>query len=179
MSSWTHWLRSPRTFSGARRGSGDPARPRSQQRRFRRHHLPLALESLEARNLFTVKALSLAAPGMITDTAAGNVQGPASVSGDGRYVVYANSAANLAPNQVMDSKSAYNVFLYDRSTGAATLISHTASSTTTTADGSSLNPVLSADGKWIAYVSNSDNLVSNETLANDTYTLTIGNHSGG
>jgi hypothetical protein len=67
MTSWTHWLRSLRTSSGARRGSGDPARPRMQQRRFRRRHLPLELESLEARNLFTVKALSLPATGTITD----------------------------------------------------------------------------------------------------------------
>jgi hypothetical protein len=179
MSSWTHWLRSPRTSSGARRGSDGPGRPRSQQRRFRRQRLPLGLESLEARNLFSAKALSLAAVTMLSDTATGNVQGPASVSGDGRYVVYSNTAANLSPNEAMAAKSSINVFLYDRATGITTLVSHAAGSTSTTADGKSLNPVISADGHWVAFVSNSDNLVTGVQLANDTYTLTIGNHSGG
>ncbi|HZT78596.1 MAG TPA: hypothetical protein VFA26_00120, partial [Gemmataceae bacterium] len=159
---------------------------RPARRRPTRRRASLRLECLESRTLFAVNALSLAANGLVSDTAAGNVQGPASVSGDGRYVVYTSSAANLAPNQVMDSKSALNVFLYDRATGQTTLVSHraraNAADTTylqTTATGSSKNAVISADGKWVAFVSNSDDLIGGAALADDTYTLTVQGYSGG
>src|SRR5262249_6507022 len=156
---WTHWLRSPRSTRVSDAASKSRSlRPR--QPHFRRQRLPLTLENLEARNLFSVKALSLADAGLLSDTAAGNVQGPASVSNNGRYVVSSNTAANLAAGQVMASKSAMNVFLYDRSTGTTTLVSYAAGTTSTTANGTSRNAVISGDGNWIAYVSNSDNLIS-------------------
>src|SRR2546425_8455402 len=91
-----------------------------------RKSVRLELLLLEDRLAPAVTALSAADPSLISDTAAGNVQGPASVSQDGRYVVYTNSAANLAESQVMDSKSAYNVFLYDRVTAQTTLVSYAA-----------------------------------------------------
>src|SRR3954454_20828983 len=105
-----------------RRGSGSGASGRAARARRRRPWL----EGLEDRVVPAVQALSLADSTMLSDTAAGNVQGPAAVSKDGRYVVFANSAANLAAGQVMDSKSAEDVFLYDRSTGSTTLVSYAA-----------------------------------------------------
>jgi hypothetical protein len=137
------------------------------------------LETLEDRVVPAVQAASLADTTMLSDTAAGNVQGPSSVSKDGRYVVYSSSAANLVSGQVMDSKSAADVFLYDRATGTTTLVSHADGSSTTTATGTSKNPVISADGKWVAYVSNSDNLLSGGTLADDTYSLVVQGYTGG
>jgi hypothetical protein len=137
----------------------------------------LTVEALEERTLLAVSVLSSAAT--LSDTAAGNVYNPASVSKDGRYVVYTDTAANLSASQSMNSKTASDVFLFDRSTGTTTLVSHAYNSTTTTADGASKNAVISADGKWIAYVSNSDNLVQGETLADDTYSLTVQGYSGG
>jgi len=137
------------------------------------------LETLEDRVVPAVQALSLADTTMLSDTAAGNVQGPASVSKDGRYAVFTDSAANLSASQAMNSKTASDVFLFDRSTGTTTLVSHAAGSSTKTATGTSKNPVISADGNWVAYVSNSDNLISGETLANDTYSLVVQGYSGG
>jgi PKD repeat protein len=137
------------------------------------------LEILEDRTLLSARAISLADSTMLSDTAAGNVQGPVSVSKDGQYVVYTTTSANAAAGQTMDHQSVMNVFLFDRSTGTSTLISHASTSTSTTAHGSSKNAVISADGKWIAFVSNSDNLVSGETLANDTYTLVEDSVRGG
>ena len=112
--------------------------------------------------LQTVSATNLT---MLSDTAAGNVQPPPSVSKTGQYVVYTSTAANLAPGQVMNSETSSDVFLYNRATGVTTLVSHAAGNPNMTANGTSENAVISADGSTIAYVSNSDNLVAGETVA--------------
>ena len=97
-----------------------------------------------------------------------------SVSQNGRLVVYTDNAANLGPASdelaAQSDHPAYrhgdqrargeNVFLYNRATGVTTLISHAASNANLTADGTSENGAISADGNWIAFVSNSDNLMS-------------------
>jgi hypothetical protein len=173
--SWTHLFRPWRgaTTTKRRGNRGKSIVPRNRT--------GCGLELLEDRTLLSVSALSLADPTLYSDTAAGNVQGPASVSKDGRYLVYTSTAANQAAGQAMDSKSVSNVFLYDRSTGATTLVSHRAQAGNSdstyladTAHGTSENAVISADGKWVAYVSNSDNLISGATLADDRYYLALG-----
>src|SRR5947209_34923 len=110
------WLR--RSF-----GKSPPARGRKPRRPAPR------LEYLEDRTLFAVRALSSAAAGLLSDAAAGNVYNPASVSKDGRFAVYTDTAANLAPGQVMDSTTFADVFLFDRATGKTTLVSHAVDST--------------------------------------------------
>src|SRR5947208_2301188 len=105
--SWSRWLRSQAKVTRSL--------PHSKSRRPRR--TTLFLESLELRVVPTIKALSTTDPGLLSDTAAGNVYGPASVSQDGRYVVYTDTAANITPGQVMDPHTSYDVFLYDRGTG--------------------------------------------------------------
>jgi hypothetical protein len=130
------------------------------------------MELLEDRVLPAVTAISQAAT--LSDTAAGNVKGPASVSQNGQLVVYTDTAANLVTAQQMDPQTVSDVFLYNRTNGATTLVSHASNSATTTAHGTSKNAVISADGNWIAYASNSDNLVAGETLSNDTYYVSIG-----
>jgi Tol biopolymer transport system component len=155
---WNRWFRKPKA-------SRKPPRKMVYRKPARRI---LVVEALEDRYLLSLSALSATALSMLSDTAAGNLTGPASVSQDGRYIVYTDTAANLSANQTMNSKTASDVFLFDRATGTTTLVSHSASSATTTADGTAKNAVISADGKWIAFVSNSDNLVSGETLPNDT-----------
>jgi len=163
MSSWTHWLRSPRKTAPKSR-THRPRKPR-----FREQPLPLSLEHLEARNLLSASFISLAAT--LSDTAAGNTEGPASTSANGRYIVYTNTAANLSPGQVINAKTVMNVFLFDRVTGTTTLVSHADPSNgslalNTPADGTSENAVISADGSWIAFVSDSDNLIAHPNLNN-------------
>jgi hypothetical protein len=142
----------------------------------------LRMDHLEDRVLPSVTTVTQTPASMISDTAAGNVIGPVSVSKDGRFVVYTDTAANLAPNQSMSSKTVSDVFLYDRSLGTTTLVSRAFDATTSnmkTADGTSKNAMISADGKWIAYVSNSDNLINGETNTPDVYQLYLhGNSSG-
>ena len=81
-----------------------------------------------------------------------------SMSGDGRYVVF-TSSATLSPN---DSNGKTDVFLYDRTADTITLISQNVSKTGS-ANGTSLNPVISFDGNSIAFVSNADDLVQSTT----------------
>ncbi len=178
--SWTRW------FRGVQRKSKRP----TGHRRPQPSRPALFLESLEERTVPSVNAASATDPNLLSDTAAGftlngqlansiEVTGAAAVSSNGRYVVFTDAAANLATGQVMNSKTTTSVFLYDRSTGTTTLVSHAASSTATTADGTSENAAISADGNWVAYVSNGDNLVSGQQLADDTYNLTVYGYTGG
>jgi Tol biopolymer transport system component len=92
------------------------------------------------------------------DTAgAGHPLGRSPLSADGRYFVYSSDASNLVPGQV-DSNAGTDVFLYDRLQGTTTLVSHIAGSPGTTGDDRSYDPVLSADGRYVAFVSVARNL---------------------
>jgi Tol biopolymer transport system component len=81
----------------------------------------------------------------------------------GRYVAFLSTASNLVPGQVDLNATGHgaskDVFLYDRVARTTALVSHAADSTATTGDGESRNPVLSADGRWVAFASQSSNLV--------------------
>gem|GEM_PF-961074 len=78
----------------------------------------------------------------------------ADVSDDGRYVVYASDAANLTAG---DTNGFSDIFLYDRVTEETRLISRGPGGAQ--ADGQSLAPVISGDGRWIAFSSEASNLV--------------------
>ncbi len=78
------------------------------------------------------------------------------VSGDGRYVVFQSLSTNLLTGI---SGVYFQVFLIDRQTGAIELISK--GSDGSEADSSCYNPVISADGRCIAFHSRATNLVVN------------------
>ncbi len=80
-----------------------------------------------------------------------------SVSGDGRFVVFASDRADLVPN---DHNVATDVFLLDRATNLIERIS--ISTDGGNADGRSNSPVLSDDGRYVVYASDATNLVSND-----------------
>jgi Tol biopolymer transport system component len=71
-----------------------------------------------------------------------------SMSTDGRYLVFDSGASDLVPGQV-DVKGV-DVFLYDRVAGTTVLVSHVPGSATT-GNGRSYNPIISADGRWVAF----------------------------
>jgi hypothetical protein len=87
------------------------------------------------------------------------------VSDDGRYVVFTSQATNLAGS---DTNTQEDIFLYDRTTNTTTLVSAqynagTGDNTTNVAAaGRSFNPVMSADGRYIAFTSTANNLVAND-----------------
>ena len=92
-------------------------------------------------------------------TAPVGVSTHAKTSTDGAYVVFESTAANLVSGQ-SDSNGGADIFLYQRSTGTVTLVSHASGSATTAGNGVSTLPVISSDGAYVAYESTAKNLVA-------------------
>ena len=84
----------------------------------------------------------------------GNSYGP-SISADGRYVAFESDATNLVSG---DTNFSTDVFVHDRQTGQTTRVS--VASDGTQANGPSGKPSISADGRYVAFMSSADNLVS-------------------
>ena len=80
------------------------------------------------------------------------------ISADGRYVAFDSGATNLV---VGDVNAKRDVFVHDRSTGITTRVS------VTTAGGAgnddSISPAISADGRYVAFLSRATNLVPGDT----------------
>ncbi len=96
---------------------------------------------------------STAADGTLGDISSGTP----SISADGRYVAFASFSTNLVPD---DNKSYRDVFVKDLQTGAIVLASATADGREVS--GSSSNPSLSADGRFVAFESEAP-LVADDT----------------
>ena len=89
--------------------------------------------------------------------AGGEADGPSfhpAVSGDGRLVAFASQATNLVPR---DRNRVADVYLHDVHTGQTTLVSRSARGGSAT--GPSRQPALSADGRFVAFVSDAADLV--------------------
>jgi Tol biopolymer transport system component len=82
----------------------------------------------------------------------------AAFSADGRYVVFWSSASNLVPG---DTNGAFDVFLRDRETGATEIVS--VDSAGVQGLENSLDPSISADGRYVAFESHASNLVPGDT----------------
>jgi Tol biopolymer transport system component len=86
----------------------------------------------------------------------------AEISADGRWIAFSSAATDLAPGQ-SDANGMTDVFLYDRLAGTSVLISHAAASALTAGAGASGDSdsaiALSADGRFLAFVSNATDLV--------------------
>jgi dipeptidyl aminopeptidase/acylaminoacyl peptidase len=114
------------------------------------------LEVLESRCLpsITIHGASVLGTGVTpTQSAAFRYVGTPAVSTDGRYVVFDSPADNLVPG---DTNQHTDVFRRDLLTGEITLVSATPSGTS--GDHDSSNPVMSADGRFVAFLSSTDNL---------------------
>jgi Tol biopolymer transport system component len=79
------------------------------------------------------------------------------ISADGRFVVFSSVASDLVAGQTGVDDSP-NVFVFDRTTGAVTLVNHTAGSPAA-ASGPAYYAVISADGRWIVFASQATDLV--------------------
>jgi len=87
------------------------------------------------------------------------VCGNSCVSADGRYVAFDSSAKNLVSD---DTNWARDVFVHDRATGQTTRVSVSSTGAQTTW-GTSGNPSITADGRFVAFSSTADNLVDEDT----------------
>ncbi|MGH8879055.1 MAG: hypothetical protein ACRD0P_17230, partial [Stackebrandtia sp.] len=83
--------------------------------------------------------------------------GPA-LSADGRYVAFDSYANNLVPS---DTNGTLDVFMHDRQTRATSRVS--VASDGSQASSFSGGPAVSADGRYVAFISLSENLVSGDT----------------
>ncbi len=77
------------------------------------------------------------------------------ISGDGRFVAFRSAATNLVPG---DTNGKTDVFVRDRWTGAVERVS--VSSSGAQGDGDSSDPALSNDGRYVAFASHANNLVT-------------------
>jgi Tol biopolymer transport system component len=79
------------------------------------------------------------------------------ISDDGRFVVFASRATNIV---VGDNNGRRDVFLYDRLRATTRLVSHAKGRS---ANGTSYEPVISGDGRTVAFTSGAANLVAGDT----------------
>jgi Tol biopolymer transport system component len=85
------------------------------------------------------------------------------ISADGRYVVFESAAVDLLPERI--ETGSRNVFLWDRATGATTLVSHAAGRPAAAADGASSPVAISADGGDVVFASSADDLLEGRTVS--------------
>ena len=103
-------------------------------------------DAIAGRTTRVTRALNRATPN-------GNSSLPA-ISADGRHVVFMSEASNLLAG---DDNGTSDVFLYDRETGALSWVSRAADGQS--AGGESTSPVISGDGRFVAFQSDAGNLV--------------------
>lgn len=88
------------------------------------------------------------------------------ISADGRFVAFASGSTNFIAG-LSDLPDSQDIFVFDRTTGGLTLVSRSASSAALTANQLSRSPVISADGRFIAFLSAATNLVPGQADTND------------
>ncbi len=81
-----------------------------------------------------------------------------SISGNGRYIAFESDASTLVDG---DTNSESDIFVHDRVTGKTTRVS--VSSAGAEADGGSRGAKISANGRYVAFVSSAENLVEGDT----------------
>ena len=92
----------------------------------------------------------------------------ASFSADSQQVLFETAATNLVPGQPDDGRGAIpetgesvaDVYLRDRSAGSTTMVSHAPLSATRRGNRPSTDAAISADGRFVAYVSAATDLVA-------------------
>ncbi len=81
-----------------------------------------------------------------------------SITDDGRYVVFQSSASNLISG---DTNNSEDIFLKDVTTGAIQRVS--VATDGTQGNGDSYEPSITSDGHYVAFYSDANNLVANDT----------------
>lgn len=83
------------------------------------------------------------------------------ISADNHYVAFSSASTNLVPG---DNNGAYDIFLRDLQTNTTTRVSMARSGLfITQANGSSFSQAISADGSYVAYQSDANNLANGDT----------------
>jgi Tol biopolymer transport system component len=106
----------------------------------------------------TTRCLSVDSNG----TPGNSFSGLPSISADGRYVAFVSDASNLVNG---DTNGADDIFVYD--TVANTTRRVSVGDNGTEGNNDSWSPSISADGRYVAFSSNANNLVSGDTNGTD------------
>lgn len=96
--------------------------------------------------------------------AGNNFSSQPALSVDGRYVVFTSDASNLVNH---DTNGHADVFVHDRQTGQTQRVS--VASDGTEGNDSSLQPAISADGRYVCFESYATNLLSTPALPHEVY----------
>jgi len=93
-----------------------------------------------------------------------------SISADGRYVAFVSFANNLVDG---DTNGVSDIFVHDQQTGNTTRVSvnSTGGEGNGSSGGLSLGPSISADGRYVAFMSRANNLVNGDT--NEAYDVFV------
>jgi Tol biopolymer transport system component len=92
---------------------------------------------------------------------ANNASSQPALSADGRYVAFTSKANNLVPG---DTNGALDVFVRDRITHVTRRVS--VGRRGAQAKHASFEPAISADGRYVAFISDAGNLVAGDTIGN-------------
>ncbi|OUC15999.1 MAG: hypothetical protein B0A82_03825 [Alkalinema sp. CACIAM 70d] len=111
----------------------------------------------------------------LSSASLGGTISPGMVSQNGQYVVFTSKSDGLV---AQDNNGFEDVFLYDRINNTYTLVSHNATNTNS-GNGTSLKPVISGDGNYVAFVSSASNLVSGVTDNNNLEDIFLWERSTG
>lgn len=101
----------------------------------------------------------------VSDTVGGSLPNAQSVSANGQFIVFSTAADNLLDGNngtVSDGNGAADVFVYDRLNETIQAISVTpadGSGNRTTGNAAATDPVISADGRYVAFISRATNLL--------------------
>jgi Tol biopolymer transport system component len=109
------------------------------------------------RLLGTTERISVDSSGV---EASGGSDSP-SISADSRYVAFASFADNLIPGGDMNGATYSDVFVWDRLLGTTEHVS--VGSAGVQGNGTSFSPSISADGRYVAFMSGANNLVPGDT----------------
>ena len=115
--------------------------------------IPLVLLQAGLASDPTMQRASVATGGAQAD--AGSIS--AAVSADGRFVAFASDASNLVSPDV----ALRDIFVHDRQTGSTELVA--VASDSSPANRSSFSPDISADGRYVVFSTEADNLATSVT----------------
>jgi Tol biopolymer transport system component len=123
----------------------------------RNHDTDIFVRNLPAQ---TTEMVSDHDPNLPSQTPSGGVAGftAGALSADGRYLSFFSDADNLIPG---DTNGYRDVFVLDQMTG--TTIPVSLNTNGITGDNISTDPVISGDGRYVAFTSSADDLVANDT----------------
>ncbi len=100
-------------------------------------------------------------PGLVSKSSLGiagsGISNAASINADGRFIAFVSAATNLVPGVLNGPQ----IYLHDRLSGQTTLVSKDGSGNPASAGSTNASPTISADGRFVAFVSNATNLVGN------------------